>query len=208
MIINFFLGYSVSVSKSSRTKAVNRSMTLRRNMKESEKKLKKKAKLEDSNKFFKDDIPVWLNSFLSILVPSCFLDPMDPTLDEKYKNKLSEVNKKHQTKVSDGSVVDIGNTHSTQVMRYQIITSTTIILFCVGLMSFVINKDYRGWNYNNNIFDNLQFNIFCAVLASLGLTSFIFLNSINIYDILNVRHGRYVRIQNHKSNMILFGRDC
>ena len=101
------------MSKSSRTKAVNRSMTLRRNMKESEKKLKKKAKLEDSNKFFKDDIPVWLNSFLSILVPSCFLDPMDPTLDEKYKNKLSEVNKKHQTKVSEGSVVDIGNTHST-----------------------------------------------------------------------------------------------
>ena len=101
------------MSKSSKTKAVNDMKTLRRKMKESEKKLKKKAKLEDSNKFFKDDIPVWLNSFLSILVPSCFLDPMDPTLEEKYKNKLSEVNKKHQTKVSDGSVVDIGNTHST-----------------------------------------------------------------------------------------------
>ena len=135
------------------------------------------ANLPKTKKEYLEDIPVWLNSFLSILVPSCFLDPFIPNLEKEYKKKLRERNKKHQIRV----------------IRYQIITSTLIILTSVGLICYAINC--TDWAYNYNIFNNLQFNTFCAILGAMGLTSFlfVFMNAINVYDILNMKdHGEEV----------------
>ena len=122
--------------------------------------------------------PIWLNSFLSLVVPSCFMDISDPAIinesnDKDFKRDVFRFNRKFQQKV-------IGR---------QIITSTLIILGTVGIICYLINNPYktesdykRNFNYNRNIFYNNDFNIYCSVLGGMGFISFLFSRNIDVFE--------------------------
>ena len=115
--------------------------------------------------------PVWLNSFLSIVVPSCFMDISDPAIinesdDKNFKRDVYRFNRNFQQKV-------IGR---------QIVCSTLIILGVVGIVCFLINSPETGFNYNRNIFYNNDFNIFCALLGMMGFISFLFSRNIDVFE--------------------------
>ena len=126
--------------------------------------------------------PIWLNSFLSIVVPSCFMDISDPAIinesrDEGFKKEVYKFNRNFQQKV-------IGR---------QIVCSTLIILGVVAIVFYLINNPDKGFKYNLNIFYNNDFNIFCAILGMMGFISFLFARNIDVFDVFGLNESGRVK---------------
>ena len=128
----------------------------------------KSRKQEPESEMVKINHPSWLNIFLSVLVPSCYLDIIEQksvleTKDSYLTEKVFTYYKSYQRKI----------------IRYQVIISTLIIMVTVLLIWILVN--FTSYNYNPNIFSNLDFNVFCVVLLILGILTFIFLKDVDIY---------------------------
>ena len=127
--------------------------------------------------------PVWLNSFLSLVVPSCFMDLSDPAIinqseDQQFKKEVFQFNRNFQQKV-------IGR---------QIVASTLVILIAVGTICYLVNNPEMTFHdYNRNIFYNNDFNIFCSVLGAMGFISLLFSRNIDVFDALGLNDSGNVK---------------
>ena len=61
---------------------------------------------------------------------------------------------------------------------------TIVILMTVGVIFYLVN--YTDFGYNTNAFNNLEFNVLCAILAGMGLMSLIFMKDIDVYSLLQI----------------------
>ena len=125
--------------------------------------------------------PIWLNSFFSIMVPTCSVNIIDPQLvhsnegNERLQTKFSNFNKKYQMKA----------------MRMLLLASNFIILVAVGMVCWRVNRpESSDWNYNANIFGNLEFNILCCVLFVMGMMSMVFMKSTDVYELLRLNRKK------------------
>ena len=135
--------------------------------------------------------PIWLNSFLSVMVPSCLLDTYDPAIihhsgRESLRQEFIGFTKKYQTRI----------------MRNQILSSFLIISASVGV-SFILVKN-GDFGYFRNIYSNQRFLIFCLVLLGLGLTSLLFVVDIDIYRLLRLNGSNKSGISYGKSVLKIF----
>ena len=69
-------------------------------------------------------------------------------------------------------------------MRMQMSAVTVVILMTVGVIFCLVN--YTDFGYNTNAFNNLEFNVLCAILAGMGLMSLIFMKDIDVYSLLQI----------------------
>ena len=133
------------------------------------------------------DAPIWLNSFLSIFVPSCSLDLIDPAMVNYYSHQDIEITGKgdKQETVSGErvkkDVIKFNKTYQQKVIKRQLIVSTTIILMTVGLIWYLVEK-VPGWKYSNNILSNFEFKMFCLVFLGMSLFSLLFVVNIDIFE--------------------------
>ena len=61
-------------------------------------------------------------------------------------------------------------------------TTTTILLISTGIVFGLVN--YTKFGYQPSIYTNMEFNVFCLVIAALGLISYLFLYQFDLYVIL------------------------
>merc|ERR1719369_2408620 len=125
-----------------------------------------------------ENTPVWLNSFLSIFVPSCFVHTADPALfadTEGLTEDQKDVMKKFFA---------YEKSFQQKVIKYQVKTSTTLLMITLGIVFYLVN--FTSFKYNNNIFSNVEFNIACCMIFGLGVISYMFLFGIDIFDLLHL----------------------
>ena len=136
--------------------------------------------------------PIWLNSFFSIMVPTCSVNIIDPQLVHS-----NEVNEEIQTLFSN-----FNKKYQMRAMRMLLLTSNFIILVSVGVVCWRVNRpESSNWNYNANIFGNLEFNILCCVLFIMGMMSMVFMKSTDVYELLRLNnHERREEEQLKTSN--------
>merc|ERR1711962_1701200 len=115
------------------------------------------------------DTPIWLNSFLSLFVPSCYMRTVDPAIFNIDKNQSDE--QKEKDRKLRKRFFEKEKQFQRKVIRLQVLSSTTILLAATGLMFFLVQ--FGNWGYNNNILDNYAFQIACATTALLGIFSFL-----------------------------------
>ena len=131
-----------------------------------------------SNTMLQSSTPIWLNSFFSIMVPTCTVNIIDPYLvhsnegNEKLQKQFYKFNKNYQKRA----------------MRKLLVATNFIILVSVGVVWGLVNFG-TSWYYNANIYGNLQFNIFCAVLFIMGLFSVVFMKSTDVYELLKLNNN-------------------
>ena len=71
-------------------------------------------------------------------------------------------------------------------MRMQMSAVTIVILMTVGVIFYLVN--YTDFGYNTNAFNNLEFNVLCAILAGMGLMSLVFMKDIDVYSLLHINN--------------------
>merc|ERR1711962_184010 len=128
------------------------------------------------------DTPIWLNSFLSLFVPSCYMRTVDPAIFNIDKNQSDE--QKEKDRKLRKRFFEKEKQFQRKVIRLQVLSSTTILLAATGLMFFLVQ--FGNWGYNNNILDNYAFQIACATSALLGVFSFISIGFIDIYELFGL----------------------
>ena len=128
------------------------------------------------------DTPIWLNSFLSLFVPSCYMRTVDPAIFNIDKNQSDE--QKEKDRKLRKRFFEKEKQFQRKVIRLQVLSSTTILLAATGLMFFLVQ--FGNWGYNNNILDNYAFQIACATTALLGIFSFISIGFIDIYELFGL----------------------
>lgn len=130
-----------------------------------------------SNATLISSTPIWLNSFFSIMVPTCSVNIIDPHLvnrnegNERLQRQFYKFNKDYQKRA----------------MRKLLIASNFIILVSVGIVWYRIN--FSGWGYNANIYGNIEFNILCAVLFIMGIISMVFMKTTDVYELFGLNNG-------------------
>ena len=134
-----------------------------------------------------NDAPIWLNSFLSVFIPSCPLDLIDPAMLNFWVDKKVQVELKNGRKrtVPGKMIQEEATKFNTQYQRSiigrQLIASSIIMLATIGTIWYLVNFD-EDWEYNHNILPNLHFNIFSAVLAIMSISSFLFVKNLDIFE--------------------------
>ena len=131
-----------------------------------------------SNAMLQSSTPIWLNSFFSIMVPTCSINIIDPYLvhsnegNEKLQKQFYKFNKNYQKGVN----------------RRLLLTTNFIILVSVAVIWGMVNFS-TSWKYEANIYGNFQFNILCAVLFIMGLFSVVFMKSTDVYELLKLNNN-------------------
>jgi len=129
-----------------------------------------------------ENTPVWLNSFLSIFVPSCFVHTADPALLQ-YTEGLTEDEKEKHEEVKK-KFFEYEKKFQRKVIRLQVQTSTTFLMISLAIVFILVN--FTGFQYNNNIFSNDEFNVLCCTILGLGIISYLFLFEIDVFDLLHL----------------------
>lgn len=131
-----------------------------------------------SSAILQNSTPIWLNSFFSIMIPTCSINIIDPYLvhsnedNEKLQKQFYKFNKNYQK----------------TAMRKLLMAANFIILVSVGSVCGMLN--FRtDWKYQPNIYGNLEFNIFCAVLFIMGIVSMVFMKSMDVYELLGLNNN-------------------
>ena len=136
----------------------------------------------------KTDPPIWLNSFLSIFVPSCSVDIIDPGIINNIDNEIGvKTGEREKTVIFKGDIVQVdafafNKKFQRKVIRRQVICSSIIILLTVGTIWSLVTLD-QDWKYSDNIFKNEDFNVSCCALAAMSILSITFFRNIDIFDI-------------------------
>ena len=138
-----------------------------------------------------NDAPIWLNSFLSIFIPSCPLDLIDPAMVNFYADQEVKVElKSGRMKTVKGKTIQdeatkFNKIFQRKIIRRQLIASSTIILATVAVIWYLVNfKD--TYYYNDNILTNKEFNIFSAVLVIMSFTSLLFVKRMDIFQLFGL----------------------
>ena len=132
------------------------------------------------------DIPVWLNSFLSIFVPTCYLSDLEPRIKETLTDEQTQELFQHQKRFQQ------------KVLKHQIKTSTTILIISLGIVFYLVN--FTRFSYKSNILNNYDFNILCCVIFILGIFSYLFIFGIDIFKSLRLKPTQN---QNEEKNIKL-----
>ena len=131
-----------------------------------------------SNAMLQSSTPIWLNSFFSIMVPTCSVNIIDPYLvhsnedNEQLQKQFYKFNKNYQE----------------TAMRKLLLATNFIILVSVGSVWGMVNFG-TSFNYLTNIYGNLEFNIFCGVLFIMGIVSVVFMKSMDVYELLGLNNN-------------------
>eukprot|EP00092_Neocalanus_flemingeri_P002160 GFUD01002300.1.p1 GENE.GFUD01002300.1~~GFUD01002300.1.p1 ORF type:complete len:1094 (-),score=216.09 GFUD01002300.1:133-3414(-) len=165
LLSNLIIGYLTS-SEHKLSKDVRRALRI---VKKSHKEIEDHPTLQaKGGGGSKSNTSVWLNSFLGICVPTCFVQDVEPVLlldmEEKIQQQIFESQKNYQRKV----------------IKYQIQTSVTIIL--VTLLTVFCLVNFTDYGYNPNRFNNLDFNIYCSVIFAMSITALLFVREIDVYE--------------------------
>ena len=137
----------------------------------------------------KKDTPIWLNSFLSIFVPSCSIDLIDPGLVNAIKEdelKVKEERKKTlliRSSMFKAKVFKTNKIYQRKVISRQVICSSFIILITLIVIFFLVREPESDWNYFSNRLQWEDFKIFFSVLVGMSFLSIIFFKDIDIFDI-------------------------
>ena len=67
-----------------------------------------------------------------------------------------------------------------KIMRFQILSSTLVILVSVGVIAYLVN--FTSYNYSPNRLHNDEFNILWGMIMTMGLIHLLFCININIYE--------------------------
>ena len=137
-----------------------------------------------------DPMGIWLNSFLSIFIPSCPLDLIDPALVHFYHDKEIDLIEKGERKKILGKQIHDDSTKfnklfQLKVIRRQIVSSSLIILLTVTIICSLVNFN-EDWKYKNNILTNKEFNTLTAVLVVMSFISFLFIKNMDIFELFNL----------------------
>ena len=179
-ISNLVIGYAVASNKQAHKdlKKIKNKLTKMKSMARRDADLPKVEKGSTKSKaMIQSSTPIWLNSFFSIMVPTCSLDLIDPDLvhrnkdNEQLQRQFCDFNKKYQKRA----------------MTKLLISSSFIILVSVGVICAMVN--FSRWRYNANIYGNLEFNILCLVLFIMGLISLVFMKSTDVYELFRLNSG-------------------
>ena len=132
------------------------------------------------------DAPIWLNSFLSIFVPSCSLDLIDPAMVDYYSHQEIEITRNDKVEKVPGEqvkkdVIKFNKTYQQKIIQRQLIVSSTIILMTVGLI-FHLVEEVEDWNYSKNILSNFEFRMFFLIFLVMSLFSLLFVVNIDIFE--------------------------
>ena len=146
-----------------------------------------------SNAMLQSSTPIWLNSFFSIMVPTCSVNIIDPYLvhsnedNEQLQKQFYKFNKNYQK----------------TAMRKLLVATNFIILVSVGSVWGMVNFG-TGLKYLPNIYGNLEFNILCAVLFIMGIVSVVFMKSMDVYELLRLNNNES---EAGKENIEMTGED-
>merc|ERR1719369_1505994 len=141
-------------------------------------KITNKTELKKTN----ENTPVWLNSFLSIFVPSCFVHTADPAMFSDTTGMTEDQKEDHEKLKKEFFAYE--KSFQRLVIKYQVQTSTTILMVFLGVVFYLVN--FTEFKYNNNIFNNTEFNILCCVILALGIISYLFLLGVDVFDLLHL----------------------
>ena len=137
------------------------------------------------------DAPIWLNSFLSVFIPSCPMDLIDPAMVNFWVDKKVQVELKNGRKrlvpgkMIQEEVTKFNKQYQRSIIGRQLITSTIIMLATIATIWYLVNFN-EAWEYNNNILPNLHFNIFSAVLGIMSISSFLFVKNMDIFELFDL----------------------
>ena len=107
------------------------------------------------------DVPVWLNSFLGVFVPACYMAAVDPRV----------------LNAADPAIrAEVGRQQATfqkSLIRYQVESATAILLIAVSAVAYLVNMtEYR---YSTSCLANTDFNIICGLILVQSFMSMVFL---------------------------------
>ena len=131
-----------------------------------------------SNAMLQSSTPIWLNSFFSIMVPTCSVNLIDPYLvhsnegNEQLQKQFYKFNKNYQK----------------TAMRKLLLATNFIILVSVGVVCGMVNSG-GTFKYLANIYGNFEFNILCAILFVMGIVSVVFMKSPDVYELLRLNNN-------------------
>ena len=136
-----------------------------------------------------EDTPVWLNSFLSLFVPTCYMKTVDPAIFEITEDMSTQEEEK--TRKLEKAFFKSEKEFQRRVLKYQAMTSTTFLLISMAVVFYLVNYPVgnviqENFGYNNNRMDNTTFKIVCGAIAGLGVLSYIFIRVVDVYDTLNM----------------------
>ena len=134
-----------------------------------------------------DSIPVWLNSCLGIFVPSCYVDILYPALFWDTDGLTNKQNAEQE--MVEKEIFQHQHNFQQRVIKYQIQTSTSILMLSLASVCYLVN--FTRFSYTYNIFSNTEFNIICCVILGLGIISYTFLFGTDVFSVfhLNTKPG-------------------
>jgi len=147
------------------------------NMEKEGQKVKAENKNKERNPDLAEDTPIWLNSFLSIMVPSCYMRTVDPAAFGT--EGLSDDEKKKQRKLRK-AFFKSEKIFQRKVIKYQVISSTVILAVALAIVFYMV--EFTHLRYNNNILNNEAFKVVLLMTTVQGVLSLVSLFFIDIYD--------------------------
>ena len=133
---------------------------------------------DENGKNWKIKAPI-LDSFLGIFVPSSNLDVQCKSSNDIEMQPLtSDTETDWNRKCGEKMKMEMKKTIEKKIIRWQILTSTTLILCCLGLIFYLVNYD-TAFKYHPNILNNDKFKVIFWVLLSLGVINLIFMLDMN-----------------------------
>merc|ERR1712242_179271 len=107
----------------------------------------------------KYDAPIWLNSFLSVFIPSCPLDLIDPAMLRFYVDKEVDYELKNGRKGTvpgkeiHEEMTRFNKQFQLNIISKQLIASSIIMLATVATIWYLVNFN-EDWKYKINIVTN------------------------------------------------------
>ena len=138
------------------------------------------------------DYPLWLNSFLSVCVPSCYLDIIDPKvlnhIEAECLIRIKEGRRKTINvlgEILQDEAFEFNKRFQRKVLSLQVICSSFIILLSVATSWCLVKMDgWITWKYNTQtLFPTEAFDILTCLLSVMTSLSVIFFKNIDIFDI-------------------------
>jgi hypothetical protein len=96
------------------------------------------------------DVPIWLNSFLGVFVPACYMAAVDPRI-------LNAADPEIRAKVGRQQAA-----FQKSLIRYQVQAATAILLIAVSAVAYLVNM--TEYKYRSTCLANTDFNIICCLI--------------------------------------------
>ena len=113
-----------------------------------------------------EDAPVWLNSFLGLFIPSCYMMGALPSMLDKLTPRERVDVYKEQSRFQK------------KVIAYQVLVANTVILISLGAIFYIVN--FTGFFYLPNRLSFIDFNICLGLLVFQALVSFLFITEMDV----------------------------